>query len=240
MPKRSYRYALIIGSVLLPYLACAQTPGTGHVQIKSIQSYSGTPLTRPASIVVYDFAATPEEVELNKAALNRVRMRMSGAQEDEKSKLAHKIVDNFSESLIKDLEKTGIPVSKGVRGEQPPDNSLAVQGDFLLIDEGNRTRRMAIGLGAGASKVVANVQCYFKQPAQNVTLTSFQAISRSSLKPGAAETMGVGAAPAAAAAVGGVTELKQGTEGDANRMAKAIVKQIRKIMTTQGWIQEEK
>jgi hypothetical protein len=42
----------------------AQTPGTGRVHIKNVQSYSGhPPLSKPRSIVVYNFAATPEEVE---------------------------------------------------------------------------------------------------------------------------------------------------------------------------------
>ncbi len=241
MTSRFHRYAIIAGAVLLPFAAGAQTPGTGHVDIKPVRSYSGNPpLTKPTSIVVYDFAATPQEVELNKAALNRVRTRMSGTQDDQKTQLAHKIVDGFSDSLIKDLQKTGVPVSKGVTGQPAPDHSLVVQGDFLLIDEGNRARRMAVGLGAGASKVVANVECYFKEPAQNVVVTSFQATSRSSLKPGAAETMGAGAAPEAAAAVSGATEMKQGAEGDANRMAKAIAKQITKAMTSQGWIQGAK
>ena len=119
-----------------------------------------------------------------------------------------------------------------------PDNSLAVQGDFLLIDDGNRARRMAIGLGAGASKVEAHVECYLKQPAENVLLTEFKAISQSSRKPGAAETMGAGAAPEAAAAVSGATELKQGAEGDAGRMAKAIAKEVTKTLKSQGWIEE--
>jgi hypothetical protein len=178
--------------------------------------------------VVYNFAATPEEVGLNKSAFNRVRMRVSGAQEDDKTKLAHKVVDEFSESLIKDLQKTGIAVSKGVAGELPPDNSLTVQGDFLVIDEGNRTRRMAIGLGAGASKVVTHVECYLKRPDKNVMLNEFKATSKSSRKPGAAETMGVGAAPEAAAAVSGATEIKQGAEGDTQRMAKVVAKEITK------------
>ena len=240
MIKRTHCFAASVGFVLLPYVVCGQTPGTGHVQIKTIRSYSGAPLDKPASLVVYNFAATPEEVELNKGALNRVRTRVSGNQEDQKSKLADKIVDRFSESLVKDLEKTGIPVTRGVPGEQPPENSLAVQGDFQHIDEGNRARRMAIGLGAGASKVIANVECSLKQARKEVTIASFQATSRSSLKPGAAETMGAGAAPEAAAAVGGMTELKQGAEGDTDRMAKAIAKQITKTMTTQGWLEESK
>ncbi len=232
------KFAIIVYPIILCGIACAQVPGTGRVQIKPIQSYSGaSPLAKPTAIVVYSFAATPEEVELNHAVLNRVRMRMSGAQDDEKAKLSRKIVDEFSESLIKDLQKTGLPVSRGIAGELPADHTLAVQGDFLLIDEGNRTRRMVIGLGAGSSKVEANVQCFLKQPARNVVVTEFRATSQSSRKPGAAETMGAGAAPEVSAAVSGATELKQGAEGDTDRMAKAIAKQITKAMTAQGWIE---
>jgi Domain of unknown function (DUF4410) len=238
---KCYVGSLAITGVLLCCAVCAQTPGTGHVQIKVIRSYSGAPpLTKPTAIVVYNFAATPEEVELNKSAFNRVRTRVKGAKEDDKAKLAHKVVDEFSESLIKDLQKTGLPVSQGVVGELPPDNSLAVQGDFLVIDEGNRTRRMAIGLGAGASKVVTHVECYLKQPDKNIMLSEFKATSKSSRKPGAAATMGVGAAPAAAAAVSGATEVKQGAEGDTKRMAKAVAKQITKGLKSQGWIEESK
>ncbi len=238
----SYRhFSLLFIGMLLAYVAGAQTPGTGHVQIKVIRSYSGVaPLSKPSAIVVYNFAATPEEVALNKSALNRIRTRMSGTQEDDKTKLAHKVVDEFSDSLIEDLQKTGLAVSKGVTGELPPDNSLAVQGDFLVIDEGNRTRRMAIGLGAGASKVVTHVECYVKQPDKNVMLSEFKATSKSSRKPGAAETMGVGAAPEAAAAVSGVTEVKQGAEGDTKRMAKAVAKEITRTLTAQGWIEESR
>ena len=229
---------VMVGLAAVLPVVFAQTPGTGHVKIDAVHSYSGNPpLAKPTAVVVYSFATTPEEVELNKAALSRVRTRLHGNQDDQKVQLAHKIVDEFSASLIKDLQKAGLPVSKGVVGEPPPDNSLAVQGDFLLIDEGNRARRMAIGLGSGASKVVANVQCYLKQPAQNVSVTRFQASSRSSLRPGAAETMGAGAAPDVAAAASGATEMKQGAEGDATRMAKAISKEIKKTMAAQGWMQ---
>jgi hypothetical protein len=226
-------------SLALALAACissAQTPGTGRIKIKPLQSYSGGPLSKPTAIVVYNFAATADEVKLNKAVLNRARMAMSGAAGDEKTKLAHKIVDDFSQSLIKDLEKKGLPVSRGVAGEPAPENSLAIQGDFLLIDEGNRARRMAIGLGAGSSKVEAHVECYLTQPDRNLIINEFQAISQSSRRPGAAETMGAGAAPAAAAAVSGAGQFKQGSAGDTDRMAKAIAKEITKTLIAQGWL----
>jgi hypothetical protein len=160
---------------------------------------------------------------------------MSGNEGDKKTDLAHRVVEHFSKSLIKDLEKTGLPVSRGVEGEGPPPNSLMVQGEFLRIDEGNRTRRVAVGLGAGASDVQADVKCVLNQAGKDVMFTHFQATSKSSRKPGAAETAGAGAAPEVAVAASGVTEMKQNAEGDANRMAKAIAKQITKELVAQGW-----
>jgi hypothetical protein len=222
-------------------LAGAQVPGTGRVQIKDVKSYSGTQgLVKPTSIIVYNFAVTPEEAKLNSAALHRVRTKISHDADSQKTELARKIVDDFSRSLIKDLEKSGLVVARGEEGEPLPANALVVQGDFLQIDEGNRTRRMAIGLGAGSSKVQAHVECYLTHPEKNVMITEFKAISQSSRKPGAAETMGAGAAPAAAAAVSGVTEMKQDTEGDTGRMAKAVAKEITRNLARQGWIPEPK
>ncbi len=106
----------------------------------------------------------------------------------------------------------------------------------MLIDEGNKAKRMAVGLGAGASTVKLDVQCFLKQPDSNLVVTKFEATSKSSLKPGAAETMGAGAAPEVAATVSGVTEMNQGAEGDSERLAKAVAKQIKKTMSAQGWI----
>jgi hypothetical protein len=238
------KHFLIFGLAIACLGVClcgAQAPGTGRVHVQPIQSYSGNPpLARPTAIVVYNFATTPEEVTLNSAALNRARMRVSGQADDEKAKLAKKIADEFSESLVKDLQKTGLAVSRGLAGDLPPEGSLAVQGDFLQIDEGNRARRMAIGLGAGSSKVAAHVECYLRQHAENTMVAEFKATSESSRKPGAAETMGAGAAPEAAAAVSGATELKQGAEGDTDRMAKAVSKQITKALAAQGWTEESR
>ena len=117
MRKHLLRCCGMAGFVLLTALGGAQVPGTGRVQIKLIKSYSGVPpLTKPTAIVVYNFAATPEEVQLNQSVLNRVRMHMSGAKDDEKTKLAREIADEFADSLIKDLKKTGLPISRGSAG----------------------------------------------------------------------------------------------------------------------------
>lgn len=235
MTKQLFRSA-ICGCVILTGVAWAQTPGTGRIEIKSLESYSGKPLQKPSSIVVYDMATDPNEVALNQSRLNRMRLRRSGDADEQKTAIAQSVVDRFSDTLVKELQKAGIPVSRASTGGEPPNGSLAVQGNVLLIDEGNKAKRMAVGLGAGASTVKLNVECFLKEPSKNLVVTKFEATSKSSRKPGAAETMGAGAAPEVAATVGGVTEMNQNAEGDTERLAKAIAKQIKKSMMAQGWI----
>lgn len=240
MKTLSYRFLTTAFCFAAASAAPGQVPGTGRVEIKQQHSYTGNQtLPKPTGIVVYTFT-TGGRVKLNSGALNRVRTRRSGNAAEEKLELANRIVDSFSQSLVDNLQKGGLPVTRGVTGQSPPENSVTVQGDFSEIDEGNRARRMAIGLGSGASKVQTQVECYFKQPAANTLLTSFTATSQSSRKPGAAETMGAGAAPDVAAVAGGVTEMKQNAEGDADRMAKAVAKEIVKTLQSRGWVNEAK
>lgn len=240
MTKNFRRYSFVLPLVAAAGLCTAEVPGTGRAQIKSIRTYSGaSSLAKPESIVVYDFATTADEVKLNSAMLSRIRTRVSESGENDRKTIAKKIAADFSESLIKDFEKTGIPVTRGIPGEPPPNNSVAVQGHFLTIDEGNRTRRMVVGLGIGASKVVAHVECYLGQRDKVVMLTEFTAQSESARRPGAAETMGAGAAPELVAATSGISELKQGAESDTGRLAKATAKQIEKTFSTQGWIEKK-
>src|SRR5262245_1580224 len=79
-------------------------------------------------------------------------------------------------------------------GPPPRENSaLMIRGQFLSIDEGNRTERMVIGLGLGRTKVEADVQAVDLTPGSEQTVETLQATGESGAKPGAAEAMGVGA-----------------------------------------------
>lgn len=119
---------------------------------------------------------------------------------------------------------------------------LVVGGQILSIDEGNRTRRNVIGLGAGRSEVQAHAEIYYYTDAADAHLMeSFTAEAESNRKPGAAETMGAGAAAgrvAESAAVGAGTglALSGDVEADGARMAKAIAKHLGQFFAEQGWI----
>ena len=68
-----------------------------------------------------------------------------------------------------------------------------VKGQFVSIDQGNRTERVAVGLGAGRSDVQANVQVYELTPQGLQEVDTLRGDAKSGYKPGMAEMMGVGA-----------------------------------------------
>ena len=99
-----------------------------------------------------------------------------------------------------------------------------------------------IGLGAGRPDVKAEVQLY-----QNgLVVEQLVTDAKSGRKPGAAETMGDGAAAdslaVSAAATGGLTAadeaLGSNVEADAARTAKKLAGQLEEFFVREGWISE--
>jgi hypothetical protein len=101
-----------------------------------------------------------------------------------------------------------------------------------------------IGLGAGKSEIQARADVYYSTGAgEPRLLQSFAADAQSSRKPGAAETMGVGAATGRAAesaavgvGVGAGAAMSGDVEADSERMAKAMAEQLAAFFAQQGWI----
>jgi hypothetical protein len=126
-------------------------------------------------------------------------------------------------------------------------NALLIEGQFLSIDEGNRTERTVIGLGMGRSDVEALVQVYQARATQLVRLEEFSTSAKSGYKPGAAETMGMGAAAgtlavSAAVTVGGTIAseaLGANVEADARRTAASVADQLESYFAEQRWIQPQ-
>jgi hypothetical protein len=103
-----------------------------------------------------------------------------------------------------------------------------ITGRFVDIDEGNRAARFVIGLGAGQSKVDAQVQVLAPSGGGFRTVLEFNTHADSGEMPGAAVTIGAGAAAqggvtagmaAANVAAGGVKGYRSGVESMAGRSA---------------------
>jgi Domain of unknown function (DUF4410) len=91
--------------------------------------------------------------------------------------------------------------------EVPPTAVLIVEGEFIAIDEGNKTKRVMIGFGRGASDIKTHVIVSSLTGGKKTPVLEFNLNSASGKKPGAAATVGAGSL-AVAATSGGVGDKK--------------------------------
>ena len=240
MHKSILSACLVAGALTLA--AC----GSSHVEPKG----PGVAMrgTRPDRIVVQDFTVEPNAVTLDSGIGPRLARAVGGGNTaSQQSETANKVVRKLSDTLVEQLNTTGIATSPGrTQSELAPGyTTLIVSGKVVSINEGNRTRRNVVGLGVGASKVTAEVDVYLQTPnAAPQLMQSFNADSESGKKPGLI-VAGAGAAAgnaATAAAVGvgsSVAGEKFGAspEDNAARMGKQIAETLKNtLFTDQGWI----
>jgi hypothetical protein len=152
----------------------------------------------------------------------------------------------LTEALVSELRAYGLPAERattlptGGRG-----NVMLIEGQIADVDQGNQTRRTLVGLGAGRSSVRADSQLYYQAgtmpPRQ---LEVFEASIDSGRAPGAAETMGAGAAAGrlatSAGASFGMHALSESRSADstdeARNLGKALARKIGQFFVQQGWL----
>jgi hypothetical protein len=222
-------------TVAVVSVAAAKNP-LAHVDIKTVKSYAGqNPLPKPDRVVVYNFTVTPDIVQTDRAP--GVRQRMKGNSKDE---VAEQVEDQITSDLLKELQKqlkaSGIPVEKGMSEAQASGHALTIHGTVTKLNQGHRLRRGTVGLGAGGSDVETDCQISVATGGNNVLFSELTTVAKSSKKPGAAVTMGAGAAPAVAGGVAGATAHNSTAQGDSARTGSALAKHIAELMKAQGWV----
>ena len=227
--------------LLLPLAACAK-PAV-HTDV----SYAGPSLPRPERILVYPLAVSPDDVQLDQGVLARLRRESSDvplrAQEIAAARSAS---DAITQTVIKELRFYGLPAEYGGGTALPRHGaSMLVKGQLVALNEGNRTRRTLIGLGAGRSSVSADAQLSYSEDGRPPRfLEELDATADSGRMPGMAETLGVGAAAgtlataaAGGAALHGVSETSRASAtGEAARLGKALARQIGLFCVSQRWL----
>jgi hypothetical protein len=223
----------------------AQKILVGDSKVTVISSYSGKDkLPAPSQIVLHDFDVPSEIITIDHSAAANIlgngplaRRRGTAGQDQDPAAVAQSVQAQFANTLLSNLQKTPIPVTRsplGANAEEPA-GTLIIRGDFTAVQQGNKTARIMIGLGRGASDVEAHVIISLLTPTGPLLLSEFNVNSASGKKPGAAATMGVGSAATSVAASGG-TDHKATVEGDTSRLANAVAKEVRNIMTAQQWL----
>ena len=224
--------------VLLVIAGCASSDVTER------QSYVGDEeIARPGRIIVYNIAATPDEVPANSAIAGYYDRRAT-PQTAQEIETGHRLGDLIARELVKDILKMGLPAERAGSGPGPQLGDVVITGEFVSIDEGDRLARMLVGFGAGAAKLKTFVEKY------QVTASGFRPLGSAMVEagggklPGMIVPIGVGAATGnvvAGAAVSGAGNIAQelGPEsiaGAAKRTADSIAELLREEFVRYGWI----
>ncbi len=225
--------------VLLVVDACASAQTTGRRSFDGDQN-----LARPTRIIVYDFAATADDVAESSAITGRYKRR-STPQTANEIRLGRELGRRVAVELVKDILAMGLPAERFGAGPLPQIGDYVIIGEFVSIDEGDRLKRMIIGFGAGAGKLMTAVEKY------RITATGPQLLSSAEIKakggkaPGMAVPLvvmgGIFGRPVQAAAIsGGVNILQElGPEriqALADGTASEIAKLLRDNFRRRGWI----
>jgi hypothetical protein len=231
--------------------ACASTVVQPQFESAKLQ------LQRPDRILVYDFAVSTKEVTENQGffqqSVNEFRDVTPYQHEQE---IADEVKKVAAEEIIEGIHNLGLPAERAKRDSPVPAGSLAITGQFLNVDEGNKLRRTVIGFGAGQSRVDIQVQMYGYGlgPAGSsqtgpTKLADFQTAADSGSMPGALVTAGAGAAASggmtagvAAANVGisGVKSYRSAMGQMTSRSAEQAVAYMSEFFGRQGWIATDK
>jgi hypothetical protein len=238
---RQQRRGRVLGPVFLLALA-----GCAASSVQPQMETSAVNLPRPSMVLVYRFAVNLNDVQENQSVIQKAIDASATSTPDERlAETAHEVADAFADELVTKIIGFGLPAQRATAATYVPQNAVIIVGNFVDIDEGNRLRRLVIGFGAGKAQIDTQAQVLYATAGGNRTLTEFTTHTDSGEMPGAAVTMGAGAAAqggltagmaAANVALGGVKAYRSQIAGMATRSADKAAQFLGGYFAQQGWI----
>ena len=235
-----------LGSVMLAALVLATVTGCARVSTESVMMH-GPGLPKPDLIIVHDYQTARDEVQLDSGIGSRIERLGQGApEEQDRIKLEQSVARIGTTTLVDEIRKLGLRAEPAAMASPGAGYTLSIEGQILSINEGNKTRRLMIGFGAGASEVRTLTQVYEVTRGEHRLVDDFYTTAKSSRKPGFGPMSGAGAAAGraatSAAASGGIgltSERSQTAEADAQHAAREIAKQLAHFFVEQHWITQD-
>ncbi len=223
-------------------LGCATT----EVKDQTTTSYM-TPIPPPGRILVRSFATSPEDIQLDYSPTVVAAWKLEGrSASTERRDVDRAVSGAVADHLVEKIHAMGLPAEhvSGPIEVNPSTTTILIEGQFIAIDEGSRAERVVIGLGAGRSDVRTEVQVMELLPYGHRPLDQFEIVAKSGRKPGAAETLAVGAGAGTLVTAGVVTAATAvsseafgaDVDADARRTADKIASVLKTYFQRQGWI----
>jgi len=244
----SYERASLSGCALRPIYLLLGAIVMGCAGATVAPQSQSAPISNgpPAAIYVYPFAATPQDVTLNQGFFQRTYQNLSGSDTDQSQvQIAESTAQALAADMVQELQAKGYNAVQVARGTPVNGNNvLIVDGQFVNINEGNRLRRMVIGLGTGQATLDTKVQVYQMANGTATQILDFTTHADSGSMPGAALTAPAGAAAGGAAAaaslaanlVGGAAKTYTSSTGFlAKKTADQSVSYMSQYFAQEGW-----
>ena len=236
MPMRRASLTLwAVGVAAISLLFVTAIPGSDALAQSS---------AKPDQVLVFDFAVSPDDVDLNHGMLARLRGLVDKTPRTQQEKqVGQAVAEALAKKLVADLRAKGLPAVHAGSVEQSRKRPLLVKGQFLSIDEGNRAARVIIGLGAGRSDIQVQVQLYQVLHGDKKLVDRLRAEAKSGRKPGMAEMAGIGGllghVLVSSAVSGGLSaaseKFRANVDALAETLAGKIADQILAFYKRRGW-----
>jgi hypothetical protein len=226
--------------ITIALAGCAQTT------VQPEQETAMANLPAPLVVLVHKFGVNLNEVTETQGLYGRAIDAIERETMTQETKqLAQDVSNSLADELVKQINSMGLPAQRAGQDADVPPNALVITGYFVDIDAGNKARQLVIGFGAGQAHIDAQVQVLSPSEGGYRTLLEFKTHADSGEMPGAAVTMGAGAAAqggltagmaAANVAVGGVKAYRTAMGAMAGRTADKAAAYLSKFFASQGWI----
>ena len=234
---KSHSYIVSCLFALVVVAGCAST------EVTERQEYKGGKIPRPNHIWVYDFAATPAEVPADSALAGKP-VEHPTPQTPEQIATGRQLGEQMATQLVEEIRGMGLPAARGSSGTKPEINDLVFRGYLLSFDEGDATKRVAVGFGSGASHLTVAVEVF------QVTAQGLRKLAGGKGESGGSKTPGGAVGVAGLVVTGNPVGLIVGggakaygeysgsskIEGRAKEAVKVIVEHIKPKFQEQGWI----
>jgi hypothetical protein len=214
--------------------------GCGGARVHVAQQ-APSDVPQPDFIIVERFAVSPADVKLDRGlsaqALRGVQGRTLNAEE---RTVGAAVATVMEEETVRLLRQAGIPAYVDSYAPTASETTALLQGQFLSVDQGDRTQRVLVGFGLGGSKLQIKMQVL----QGGLVVAEGEVQTTSDLKPGMVASLGVGAAAGSigtSAAIGGALAvgseaLLVSVEKDAKRAAKAVSDRVIQGYKDRGWL----
>ena len=224
-------------------LALVVAAGCASTEVTNRQILVTERIPRPGHIWVYDFAATPAEVPAD-SALAGQHAEHPTPQTAEQIATGRKMGELIATQLVEEIINMGLLARKASSSTQPEINDLVIRGHILSFDEGDATKRVAVGFGSGASELTVAAEGF------QMTAQGLRKLGSGTVHSGGGKTPGGAVGVAALIVTGNPVGLIVGggakaygeysgsskIEGRAKETVKLIVEHIKPKFQEQGWI----